>query len=175
MKLSYFVCTLPYLVWLCSIHYNEYISKNFMNILMLSCNDIRYFLIKMTDVGTIAMKWSNSKFICQTLNKFGAYIALNLISDWSEFIWCLVAMISGNSSVRWVILVQLQWNVQIRRVFVKRSINLVPILHWIQIGDWPQIISSLASMIFSGSSWNYWCRNNCIEIFKYEVYLSNAQ
>ena len=31
----------------------------------------------MTDIGTIAMKSSNSKCICQTLNKFGAFIALN--------------------------------------------------------------------------------------------------
>ena len=35
----------------------------------------------MTDIGTIAMKCSNSKCICQTLNKFGAYIALNQISE----------------------------------------------------------------------------------------------
>ena len=35
----------------------------------------------MTDIGTVAMKCSNSKCICQTLNKFGEYIALNQISD----------------------------------------------------------------------------------------------
>ena len=39
----------------------------------------------MTDIGTIAMKCSNSKCICQTLNKFSAFIALNsnlrLITD----------------------------------------------------------------------------------------------
>ena len=35
----------------------------------------------MTDIGTIAMKCSNSKYICQTQNKFGAYIALNQISE----------------------------------------------------------------------------------------------
>ena len=31
----------------------------------------------MTDIGTVAMKCSNSKCNCQTLNKFGAFIALN--------------------------------------------------------------------------------------------------
>ena len=31
----------------------------------------------MTDIRTIAMKCSNSKDICQTLNKFRAFIALN--------------------------------------------------------------------------------------------------
>ena len=35
----------------------------------------------MTDIGTVALKCSNSKRICQTLNTFGAYIALNQISD----------------------------------------------------------------------------------------------
>ena len=35
----------------------------------------------MTDIGTFAMKCSNSKYICQTLNKFGAYIALNQIFE----------------------------------------------------------------------------------------------
>ena len=54
-------------------------------------------------VGTIAMKCSNSKCICQTLNKFGAYIALNQISDWSVFIWILVGVISGSSSLRCLI------------------------------------------------------------------------
>ena len=43
----------------------------------------------MTDIGTIAMKCSNSKYICQTLNKFGAFIALNsnlrLITDNFKF------------------------------------------------------------------------------------------
>ena len=31
----------------------------------------------MTDIGTVAIKCSNSKCKCQTLNKFGAFIALN--------------------------------------------------------------------------------------------------
>ena len=35
----------------------------------------------MTDIGTVALKCSNSKCICQTLNKFGEYIALSQISD----------------------------------------------------------------------------------------------
>ena len=35
----------------------------------------------MTDIGTFAMKCSNLKCICQTLNKFGAYIALNQIFE----------------------------------------------------------------------------------------------
>ena len=52
----------------------------------------------MTDIGTIAMKCSNSKNICQTLNKFGAFIALNsnlrLITDNLS----LVALIFGSSS-----------------------------------------------------------------------------
>ena len=43
----------------------------------------------MTDIGTVAMKCSNSKCICQTLNKFGAFIALNsnlrLITDSLKF------------------------------------------------------------------------------------------
>ena len=43
----------------------------------------------MTDIETIAMKCSNSKNICQTLNKFGAFIALNsnlrLITDNFKF------------------------------------------------------------------------------------------
>ena len=34
----------------------------------------------MTDIGTVALKCSNSKYTCQTLNKFGACIALNQIS-----------------------------------------------------------------------------------------------
>ena len=33
--------------------------------------------LDMTDIGTVAMKCSNSKCICQTHNKFGAFIALN--------------------------------------------------------------------------------------------------
>ena len=45
--------------------------------------------LEMTDIGTIAMKCSNSKCICQTLNKFGAFIALNsnlrLITDSLKF------------------------------------------------------------------------------------------
>ena len=44
----------------------------------------------MTDIGSIAMKCSNSKYICQTLNKFGSFIALNsnlsLITDNLKFI-----------------------------------------------------------------------------------------
>ena len=43
----------------------------------------------MTDIGIVAMKCSNSKCICQTLNKFGAFIALNsnlrLITDSLKF------------------------------------------------------------------------------------------
>ena len=43
----------------------------------------------MTDIGTIAMKYSNPKCICQTLNKFGTFIALNsnlrLITDNLKF------------------------------------------------------------------------------------------
>ena len=35
----------------------------------------------MTDIVTVALKCSNSKCICQTLNKFGACIALNQISE----------------------------------------------------------------------------------------------
>ena len=53
----------------------------------------------MTDIGTIAMKCSNSKCICQTLNKFSAFIALNsnlrLITDNLS----LVAVIFGISSL----------------------------------------------------------------------------
>ena len=41
-----------------------------------SCSVIWSFYIKMTDIGTVAMKCSNSKCICQTLNKFGTFIAL---------------------------------------------------------------------------------------------------
>ena len=44
----------------------------------------------MTDIGTVAMKCSNSKCNCQTLNKFCAFIALNsnlrLITDNLKFI-----------------------------------------------------------------------------------------
>ena len=32
----------------------------------------------MTDIRTVAMRCSNLKCICQTLNKFGTFIALNL-------------------------------------------------------------------------------------------------
>ena len=43
----------------------------------------------MNDIGTIAMKCSNSKCICQTLNKLRAFIALNsnlrLITDNLKF------------------------------------------------------------------------------------------
>ena len=39
--------------------------------------DIWWFFIEMTDIGTVAIKCSNSKCNCQTLNKFGAFIALN--------------------------------------------------------------------------------------------------
>ena len=35
----------------------------------------------MTDIGSVALKCSNSKCIYQTLNIFGAYIALNQISE----------------------------------------------------------------------------------------------
>ena len=41
-------------------------------------------------------------------------------------------VLHGNDWYRW----HLHWNVQIRSVFVKRSINLVRILCWIQIWDW---------------------------------------
>ena len=43
--------------------------------------DIWWFFIEMTDIGTVALKCSNSKLICQTLNKFGACIVLNQISE----------------------------------------------------------------------------------------------
>ena len=56
MKLSYFESTLPCKVWLCSINNNEYISRKFRNTLILSYNDIWYFFIKITAIGTIAMK-----------------------------------------------------------------------------------------------------------------------
>ena len=53
----------------------------------------------MTDIGTVAMKCSNSKCICQTLNKFGAFISLNLnlrlITDSFKFI----AVLSGSSII----------------------------------------------------------------------------
>ena len=48
--------------------------------LKFSCSVIWKFYIKMTDIGIVAMKCSNSKCICQTLNKFSACIALNHIS-----------------------------------------------------------------------------------------------
>ena len=52
----------------------------------------------MTDIGTVAMKCSNSKYICKTLKKFGTFIALNtnlrLITD----NFSLVAVIFGSSS-----------------------------------------------------------------------------
>ena len=35
----------------------------------------------MTDIETVALKCSNSELICQTLNKFGACIVLNQISE----------------------------------------------------------------------------------------------
>ena len=76
----------------------------------------------MTDIGTIAKKCSNSKCICQTLNKFSAFIALN-------------------SNLRLI------------------TDNL-----------------SLVAVIFGSSSLDtdrY--RDNCNEMFKFEVYLSNAQ
>ena len=45
----------------------------------------------MTDIVKIAKKCSNSKCICQTLNKFGAFIALNanlrLITDNFKYSW----------------------------------------------------------------------------------------
>ena len=57
--------------------------------LKFSCSDIWYFFIEMTDIGTFAMKCSNSKCNCQTLNKYGAFIALNsnlrLITDNMKF------------------------------------------------------------------------------------------
>ena len=89
--------------------------------LKFSCSVIWQFYIKMTDIGTIALKCANSKCICQTLNKFGEYIALNQISDCSEFIWSLFAVLSGGSILRWLM------------------------------------------------------RDSCNEMFKFEVYLSNAQ
>ena len=49
--------------------------------LKFSYSIIWLFYIKMTDIGTVAMKCSNSKCIGQTLNKFGEYIVLNQISD----------------------------------------------------------------------------------------------
>ena len=49
----------------------------------------------MSDIGKVALKCPNSKCICQTLNKFGVYIALNQISDLLEFIWSLFAVLSG--------------------------------------------------------------------------------
>ena len=52
----------------------------------------------MSDIGKVALKCPNSKCICQTLNKCGVYIALSQISNWSEFIRCLVAIIFGSSS-----------------------------------------------------------------------------
>ena len=48
--------------------------------LKFSCSVIWKFYINMSDIGIVAMKCSNSKCICQTLNKFGACIALNQIS-----------------------------------------------------------------------------------------------
>ena len=45
--------------------------------LKFSCSVIWLFYIKITDIWTVAMKCSNSKCNCQTLNKFGAFIALN--------------------------------------------------------------------------------------------------
>ena len=43
----------------------------------------------MTDIRTVAMRCSNLKCICQTLNKFGTFIALNsnlrLITDSFKF------------------------------------------------------------------------------------------
>ena len=51
--------------------------------------DIWWFFIEMTDIETVALKCSNSKCICQTLNKFGVFIALNsnlrLITDNLKF------------------------------------------------------------------------------------------
>ena len=73
----------------------------------------------MTDIGTIAMKCSNLKCICQTLNKFSAFIALN-------------------SNLRLI------------------TDNL-----------------SLVAVIFGSSSLDM--RNDCNEMFKFEVYLSNTQ
>ena len=52
----------------------------------------------MTEIGTVALKCSNSKCICQKFNKFGVNIALNQISDWSEFIRSLIAMLFGSST-----------------------------------------------------------------------------
>ena len=49
--------------------------------LKFSCSVIWSSYIKMNVIGTVAMKCSNSKYICQTQNKFGAYIALNQISE----------------------------------------------------------------------------------------------
>ena len=58
------------------------------------CSIIWKFYIKMTDIGTFAMKCSNSKCICQTLNKFAAFIALNsnlrLITDSLKFSYSVI-------------------------------------------------------------------------------------
>ena len=57
--------------------------------LKFSCSVIWSSYIKMNFIGTVAMKCSNSKCICQTLNKFGSFIALNsnlrLITDNLKF------------------------------------------------------------------------------------------
>ena len=101
------------------------------------CNDIQVVLHG-NDWYRWHLHWNvqiRSVFVKRSIN-------LVYILHWIKFLiyrnlfevylqWYSVVL-HGNDWYSW----HLHWNVQIRSVFVKRSINLVRILCWIQIWDW---------------------------------------
>ena len=108
----------------------------------------------MSDIGKVALKCPNSKCICQTLNKFGVYIALNQISDLLEFIWSLFAVLSG------VLYLDDCYRTNCNEMFkfecICQTLNKFGVnIALNQISDWSEFIWNLVAMLFASSKWKW--------------------